>query len=95
MTTTPPHNLPTIINVTRVMSFDVAEIVRELREARLSSEWVNSAGERGGQPASTEITLEDVLEEIDAQATAQLIEDAQETRLRGYIFTDQDGNELD
>ncbi len=88
-------SLPTVINATKVITYTVADIVKDIVEARQSSEWVNSSGETGGHASSLEVTLEEVIEWVEEYAkddfacgwghTADLV---------GVIFTDDNGTPL-
>jgi hypothetical protein len=77
-------DMPQTINVTRVISYDVAKVVENIIEDRTSSTWVDSKGSSGGQPKTLEVTRED--EFSCGWGHNNEIDD--------LIFTDQDGNEI-
>lgn len=88
-------SLPTVINATKVVSYTVADIVKDIVEARQASEWVDSSGDSGGHPRSLEVTLEDVLEWVEDYAKDDLACEWGHTHdLTGVIFTDENGTPL-
>jgi hypothetical protein len=72
------EELPTRVNVMRVFTYDVAQIVQDLRDDNR-----DSAGEM-------EITHDDVMERIEQLAEA----DFAYYDVSGLIYQDQDGNDL-
>jgi hypothetical protein len=72
------EELPTRVNVMRVFTYDVAQIVQDLRDDNR-----DSAGEM-------EITQDDVMERIEQLAEA----DFAYYDVSDLIYQDQDGNEL-
>jgi len=88
-------SLPTVINATKVISYTVADIVREIVQERESSVWVDSEGRTGGTPATLEVTLEEVLDRISENAKYDLACSWGHTDdLSEVIFTDDNGVEV-
>jgi hypothetical protein len=87
--------LPKTINVTRVISYDVAKVVENILEDRTSSTWVDGKGNSGGQPETLEVTIEDVMERIESYCEDDFSCGwGHKNEIDDLIFTDQDGNEI-
>ena len=87
-------DLPILINATKVISYNVEYIVKDILEQREASEWVDSSGDSGGHPRSLEITLEDVTAWIEDHALEIFREmwGDENTQHLDMFLTDQDGN---
>ncbi len=87
--------MPQTINVTRVISYDVAKVVESILEDRTSSIWVNGNDDSGGHPKTLEVTLEDVIERIESYCEDDFSCGwGHKNEIDDLIFTDQDGNEI-
>ena len=87
--------LPSRINVTKVITYTVADIVSNILEERQSSQWVNSAGQKGGESRDLEITLGEVLERIEEYTKDDFSCGwGHEADTDDLIFTDENGEEL-
>jgi hypothetical protein len=72
------EELPTRVNVMRVFTYDVAQIIQDLRDDNRNTE------------GEMEITHDDVMERIEQLAEA----DFAYYDVGGLIYQDQDGNDL-
>lgn len=83
-------SLPERVNVMRVISYDVATVVEQIRAER---EHEIMYDKRGARPLSsmTPITIEDVVDRIENYCYDDF---AGEVRLADLIFQDENGTEL-
>lgn len=90
------ERLPKRITVTKVVYYDVESIIENILDDRTSSEWVDSSGNTGGEPQSTEITLEDVIERIEELAKTDDFSCGwgHQVDISNLLFTDEEGNSL-
>lgn len=88
-------DLPKTVNVTRVISYDVAKVVENILEDRESSIWVDGKGNSGGHPETLEVTLEDVMERIESYTEDDFSCGwGHKNEIDDLIFTDENGNEI-
>lgn len=83
-------DLPERVNVMRLISYDVAEIISQITKDRESGVIYDKSGSRLLY-ADTPITLEDVMSRIEDYCYDDF---AGEVRLRDLIFHDENGNEI-
>lgn len=89
--------LPERINVMKVVTYTVGDIVSQIMTDREANVWVNSRGESGGYSsrATDDVTLDDVMSVIE-----DWVKDdfgcgwGHDAGLGDLIFQDENGNEL-
>lgn len=88
--------LPERINVMKVVSYTVGDIVSQIMTDREANVWTNSRGQTGGHSGLTEVTLEDVMNVIE-----NWVKDdfgcgwGHDIGLGDLIFQDENGEELE
>lgn len=88
-------DMPKRINVMKVITYEVENIINQISSDREANVWVNSRGETGGLPASDAITAEDIMERVEQYATDDFSCGwGHEVRLKDLVFTDEHGEEL-
>lgn len=85
---------PEHITVMNVVTYNVQDVIAQIVEDRESSVWIDGNNNTGGQPKTTEVTMEDVIERIQEYAKDDLSCGwGHEVRIKELVFQDERGNE--